>query len=101
VPSWLRWSFIDSLVKTDQSGDGLPIRFVSIGSEDATVELSQVLMRHGYYTSPLFFPIIGRGKAGLRVMLRANMKKAEIEEFCTVLNSYSPTSSAGLLPSKS
>lgn len=82
----------DSLVRTEQSGDGLPIRFVSIGSEDAAVELSQLLMEHGYYTSPLFFPVIGRGKAGLRVMLRANMSRAEIEEFCALLGKSAPGS---------
>lgn len=82
-------ALFDSLVKTEQSGDGLPIRFVSVDSEDATVKLAQILLQHGYYTSPLFFPIVGRGKAGLRVMLRANMTSAEIEEFSSVLNSSS------------
>ena len=75
----------DSLVPTGERGDGLPIRFFSVGSEDGTVRLAQGLLEHGYYASPIFFPIIGRGKAGLRLMLRANMTTAEVTEFATLL----------------
>ena len=75
----------DGLVQTEQSRDGLPIRFVEIGSEDATVELAQRLLQHGFYASPIFFPIIGRGRAGLRLMLRANMSRTEIETFAGLL----------------
>ncbi|MFJ8667788.1 aminotransferase class I/II-fold pyridoxal phosphate-dependent enzyme [Streptomyces sp. NPDC093600] len=75
----------DSLVPTALSGDGLPIRFVDIGSEDVTVRLGQSLLERGYYASPIFFPVIARGKAGLRLMLRANMTTAEIEDFCRQL----------------
>lgn len=75
----------DDLVETEQSRDGLPIRFVEIGSEDATVQLAQSLLRHGFYASPIFFPIIGRGRAGLRLMLRANMTRSEIETFAGLL----------------
>ncbi|WNI18778.1 aminotransferase class I/II-fold pyridoxal phosphate-dependent enzyme [Actinacidiphila sp. ITFR-21] len=75
----------DSLVDTEQRGDGLPIRFVGVGSEDATVRLAQRLLEHGFYASPIFFPIIGRGKAGLRLMFRANMSKGEIEDFGSLL----------------
>lgn len=80
----------DSLVTTRESGDGLPIRFVSVGSEQATVELSRTLLREGYYTSPLFFPIIARGRAGLRVMLRADLTRTDIEEFGALIAKYAP-----------
>ncbi|MYX38292.1 MULTISPECIES: aminotransferase class I/II-fold pyridoxal phosphate-dependent enzyme [unclassified Streptomyces] len=76
----------DSQVETEQRGDGLPIRHVNLGDEELTVRLAKGLLEHGYYTSPIFFPVIGRGKAGLRLMLRANMHKSDVEEFCEVLN---------------
>ncbi|MFJ6945793.1 hypothetical protein ACISU4_14290 [Streptomyces wuyuanensis] len=75
----------DSLLPTGLSGDGRPIRFVDIGSEDATVRLARALLERGYHASPIFFPVIARGKAGLRLMLRANMSAAEIEDFCRQL----------------
>ena len=79
-------NLFDSLVETAERGDGLPIRFVEVGSEEATVTLAQDLLRSGFFVPPIFFPIIGRGRAGLRVMLRANMPAEEIEEFCGLIN---------------
>ena len=54
-------ALFDSLVETPERGDGLPIRFVQIGSEEATVALSQDLLRAGFSAPPVFFPIVGRG----------------------------------------
>lgn len=79
-------NLFDSLVETAERGDGLPIRFVQVGSEETTVTLAQDLLRAGFFSPPIFFPIIGRGKAGMRVMLRANMSAEEIEEFCGLVN---------------
>jgi 7-keto-8-aminopelargonate synthetase-like enzyme len=79
-------NLFDSLVETAERGDGLPIRFVEVGSEDATVTLARDLLRSGFFVPPIFFPIIGRGRAGLRVMLRANMPAEEIKEFCGLIN---------------
>jgi 7-keto-8-aminopelargonate synthetase-like enzyme len=78
-------NLFDSLIDTAEHGDGLPIRFVQIGSEEATVALAQDLLRSGYFAPPVFFPIVGRGRAGLRLMLRANMAAEEIVEFCGLL----------------
>ncbi|MFI5930591.1 aminotransferase class I/II-fold pyridoxal phosphate-dependent enzyme [Actinoplanes sp. NPDC051494] len=78
-------TLFDSLIDTPERGDGLPIRFVEVGAEDATVALSQDLLRAGFSVPPVFFPIVGRGRSGLRVMLRANMSTVEIEEFCGLL----------------
>ncbi|MEV6843663.1 aminotransferase class I/II-fold pyridoxal phosphate-dependent enzyme [Actinoplanes sp. NPDC051411] len=78
-------ALFDSLVETPERGDGLPIRFVQVGSEEATVALSQDLLRAGFSAPPVFFPIVGRGRAGLRLMLRANMTAVEIKEFCELL----------------
>ena len=66
-------NLFDRLVDTAQRHDGLPIRFITIGSEDTTVRLAQALYENGYYASPVFFPLIARGAAGLRIMLRANL----------------------------
>jgi len=75
----------DRHITTEQSGDGLPIRHVNLGDENLTVKLAEALYQEGYYTSPIFFPVIGRGKAGLRLMMRANMETADLERFCLLL----------------
>jgi ATP-grasp domain len=59
----------DILVETAERGDGLPIPFMRVGSGEATVALVQGLLRSGFFALPIFFPIIGRGRAALRVLL--------------------------------
>ncbi|MFH0271044.1 aminotransferase class I/II-fold pyridoxal phosphate-dependent enzyme [Vibrio jasicida] len=76
----------DELVETQARADGLPIRFVSLGDEQATISIARGLLDFGFYTSAIFFPVIARGKAGLRIMLRSNMQDEEIREFSLVLN---------------
>ncbi|MEU5592703.1 aminotransferase class I/II-fold pyridoxal phosphate-dependent enzyme [Streptomyces sp. NPDC020298] len=81
-------ALFDSHITTEQHGDGLPIRHVNLGDEGATVRLAQRLFEEGFYSSPIFFPVIGRGKAGLRLMLRANMQKADVDRFCLLLKKW-------------
>ncbi|MFI9777452.1 hypothetical protein ACIHCV_22530 [Streptomyces sp. NPDC051956] len=71
---------------TADRGDGLPIRFIDIDSEEKTVRIGLALLSAGYYTSALFFPVIARGKAGLRIMLRADMTRIDIENFGRQVN---------------
>ncbi len=77
----------DSLVvETAERGDGLPIPFMQVASEEAAVTLAQDLLRSGFFAPPIFFPIIGRGRAALNVVLRANKSGEEIEKFCGLIN---------------
>ncbi|QIS15549.1 aminotransferase class I/II-fold pyridoxal phosphate-dependent enzyme [Nocardia arthritidis] len=80
-----RVRLFNSLVDTDLAGDGLPIRFVDIGREDTTVAVAKDMLDAGFYTSPVFFPIIRRGSAGLRLMLRADLEPNTIRRFADTL----------------
>lgn len=82
-----RTDLFDRLLPTAGAGDGLPIRYIDIGDETATVAIAEALLAEGFYASPIFFPIIARGRAGLRIMLRANHTEAEITEFAELLTS--------------
>jgi 7-keto-8-aminopelargonate synthetase-like enzyme len=75
-------ALFDSRIATDQRGDGFPIRRVPIGDEARASEISGEIFRRGFYTSPVFFPIVERGKAGLRVMIRADNDPKDILAFC-------------------
>jgi 7-keto-8-aminopelargonate synthetase-like enzyme len=73
----------DSRVTTeDKGGESSSIRMVLIGDEVRTSEISGEIFRRGFYTSPVFFPVVERGKAGLRVMIRADNSPEDIEKFC-------------------
>jgi 7-keto-8-aminopelargonate synthetase-like enzyme len=44
------------------------------------------LFEQGFYTSPIFFPVIAKGRAGLRIMVRANMEDDDVRRFASALN---------------
>lgn len=69
---------------TPHAGNGLPIRKITVGDEDAAVHLSSELYRRGYYCSAVFFPIVPRGEAGVRIMMRADIEPDELRRFCEV-----------------
>lgn len=69
----------------DVRGTGSHIKFVTLGDNDRAVRLSTELYRRGYYCSAMFFPIVARSHAGVRLMLRGDMTSAMTEEFSAVL----------------
>ncbi|MFL6194100.1 MAG: aminotransferase class I/II-fold pyridoxal phosphate-dependent enzyme [Thermoanaerobaculia bacterium] len=78
-------ALFDELMDTDDRGDGLPIRLIRVGEEERAVEASKALMSQGYYSSAVFFPIVERGKAGLRVMIRADNRPEDLRTFCAAV----------------
>lgn len=88
-------ALFDSLLDTEQSGESYPIRLVLM-SDDTVVEAAQKVFAAGFYTSPVFFPIVARGTAGLRVMLRAGQTEEQIRLLCAVLVEAGARPAAGL-----
>ncbi|WP_037772936.1 8-amino-7-oxononanoate synthase family protein [Streptomyces sclerotialus] len=79
-----RIALFDARIRTEQSGTTFPIRLVPV--DDATViEAGRRVFEAGFYVSPVFFPIVARGTAGLRVMMRAGHTDEQIRELCAVL----------------
>jgi 7-keto-8-aminopelargonate synthetase-like enzyme len=78
-------AYFDSRITTPEKGDSSSIRLVVIGDELRTSEVSGEIFRRGFYTSPVFFPVAERGKAGLRVMIRADNNLKDIAAFCDAI----------------
>jgi 7-keto-8-aminopelargonate synthetase-like enzyme len=78
-------ALFDSRIATEQAGSHFSIRMIPIGDEMRTSEISGEIFRRGFYTSPVFFPIVERGKAGLRAMIRADNSTRDVEAFCAAL----------------
>ncbi len=74
----------DAAFPTHLAGNGLAVRKVEVGDEDLAVHLSTQLYRRGYYCSAVFFPIVPRGEAGVRIMMRADIEPDELQGFCDV-----------------
>jgi 7-keto-8-aminopelargonate synthetase-like enzyme len=67
------------------AGVGSHIKFVTVGENEWAVELATKLYERGYYTSAMCFPVVPRGKAGIRLMLRGDMTTAMTEKFIDTL----------------
>jgi 7-keto-8-aminopelargonate synthetase-like enzyme len=74
----------DMGVATEQAGAAYPIRIVPM-SDATVIEAGRRVFEAGFYVSPVFFPIVARGTAGLRVMLRAGQSAEQIGRLCAVL----------------
>ncbi|MDP9120304.1 MAG: aminotransferase class I/II-fold pyridoxal phosphate-dependent enzyme [Acidobacteriota bacterium] len=89
-------AIFDSRIDTEQSGNGLPIRLIPIGEEARTTEYSRRILEAGFYTSAVFFPIVEKGKAGLRIMIRADSHPDDIRRFCDVVQEVVKSEGPGL-----
>lgn len=74
-------ALFDQHVETAQRGDGLHIRIVELGEPDRAVALSRELYQRGFYCSAVCFPIVPRGQAGIRIMLRGDLPTAQVQAF--------------------
>lgn len=75
----------DSKILTEQSGNKFPIKLVRIDDTSKVIECARYLFQNGFYTSPVFFPIVERNKAGLRIMLSANHDTEDIQKLCYLI----------------
>ncbi|QKV96303.1 aminotransferase class I/II-fold pyridoxal phosphate-dependent enzyme [Streptomyces sp. NA02950] len=62
-----------------------PIRMVPIGGEEDALRAGEWLLDEGYYVSVVFFPIVRRGAAQLRVCLAANHTPDDIRGLTAAL----------------
>lgn len=78
----------DQFMPTEHAGSASPIRLVPLKSPAQANEASGWLASNGFLTSAVFFPVVPKGKAAVRVTLRADMLPSEIESFCRCLSKF-------------
>ncbi|AOM39843.1 aminotransferase class I/II-fold pyridoxal phosphate-dependent enzyme [Xenorhabdus hominickii] len=76
-------ALFDSLIPTTQSGQTYPIRLVPV-SDERVIDAGRQILEAGFYVSPVFFPIVAKGTAGLRVMMRAGQTEEQIRHLCRI-----------------
>jgi 7-keto-8-aminopelargonate synthetase-like enzyme len=52
-----------------------------VGDTDRAVRMSAELYQRGFYSSAVFFPIVPRGEAGIRIMIRSDISKELLATF--------------------
>ncbi|MCS3404396.1 aminotransferase class I/II-fold pyridoxal phosphate-dependent enzyme [Pantoea sp. B566] len=75
----------DKFISTEQHGNSFPIRLVKLPN-DKVIECGKKLYENGFYVSPVFFPIVAKDSAGLRVMLRAKMGDEQVLRLCELIH---------------
>jgi 7-keto-8-aminopelargonate synthetase-like enzyme len=55
-----------------------PIRMIDIGDEDKALRICKKILENGFFVSVVFFPIVRRQKAQLRICITANHSKEQI-----------------------
>lgn len=76
----------DETLPVLQKGETFPIRIIRLGDISRAVTQSKKIFADGYFASAVFFPVVEKGKAGLRVMLRADLSEADIRGFANSVN---------------
>ena len=71
----------DSQIKSPQQGNGLHIKVIEVGTQQKAVYLSKEIYKRGFYCSAVFFPIVAKDKAGIRLMLRGDLSTAQVQFF--------------------
>lgn len=70
--------YFDELLPTPLAGNGLPVRRITVGDSERAIQLSAELYQRGFYSSAVFFPIVAKGEAGIRIMLRADLTREQL-----------------------
>ena len=78
-------ALFDARIGTEQQGNGFPIKLVG-ASNDKVMAAGLKLYERGFYVSPVFFPIVPKNQAGLRVMVRGGVAEAEMLRLCEILS---------------
>ena len=79
-------ALFDQLIPTRNSGIPLPIRLVPVANSEIAAACSRYVYECGFYTSAVFFPIVARDQAGLRVMCRADLSFEDIKKFAKIVS---------------
>ncbi len=58
-----------------------------IGDEHAAIAKGEHLLKHGHYTSVVFFPTVPRGQAALRMAVTAAHNPADLLDLSLMLKS--------------
>lgn len=65
-----------------------PISMIDIGCEHRAIAVSKALLKEGFYLSPVFFPVVPRNQAKLRICLTVNHTERQIDQLCNAMQRH-------------
>lgn len=79
-------AYFDSRFPSAHAGNRLPVRFIELGESQVTLEASRRLLERGFYVAAVCPPIVPAGQAGLRLMLRADLSRRQLQQLCEAMD---------------
>lgn len=65
-----------------------PIFFVEVGSTDQAIRMAKIMMMNGYFVNVSAFPVVPRGRGGIRFTVTADHSLADIETMVGTLAEF-------------
>jgi len=77
--------FFDNLILTRHTGTEFPVRIIDLKTENEAIKSAKKIYDKGFFTSSVFFPVVPKGNAGLRLMIRSDLSIDDINNFFKAL----------------
>ncbi|MCB0418631.1 MAG: aminotransferase class I/II-fold pyridoxal phosphate-dependent enzyme, partial [Bdellovibrionales bacterium] len=87
-------ALFDSIVSTPQDGAKLPVRLIPAGSDEQAIQMAEQLLARGFYAAPVYFPIVPRGHAGVRILLRSDIEEKDMLRFAQAVAEVAESNAA-------
>lgn len=81
-------TFFDTLIKTKHQGSFTAIRLIHCGQPEIATRAASHLANNGFFTASVFFPVVPKNQAALRITLRADMPTSLIKTFSDLVQTY-------------
>lgn len=77
-----RVQFLDQRLTPGLSLPFSPIRMVRVGAEERVIDVAAQLLHRGFYVSAVFYPVVPRGDAQLRLCVTVRHTEEQIAALC-------------------
>lgn len=73
---------------TEQKLNFSPIRMVPVGREQDAIEIGRRVLEDGFFVSVVFFPIVSKNQAQLRICIAANHTESQIADLARTIQKH-------------
>ena len=81
-------ALFDRSLDSPHKGTDYPIRLIPQKDGESAVSLGRKLFDAGFYTSPVFFPIVAKGQAAIRLMIHALHDPEDIKTIAHLIHHH-------------
>lgn len=80
-------NLLDKQFTTINQGELSPVRVIPLPTPNKAIQMAKTLFENGFYTSAVFFPVVPKNTAGIRIMPRADIPSNVMMDFFSLFQS--------------